>query len=234
MRGHDLIFKTPFATNNMTTTLDFLTQLKTDAWRTAGARFNATRRLEKRDTFATFSIALFSALSVGIAIYPKVYDTASGSAVDNYLTIMSVALGLFIIVISLIEWGMSNGKKADALRQNADKLNAFHREVGQKIAETSAGEIVETEVITELRNTFQSIKSGCPYNHEPIDDALFISNHRHSEEFKRKNGKSNMGLFTSGLVRIKAFLASVWYFSIFWLAILLLLFVTYKQLPLAT
>ncbi|WP_409574965.1 hypothetical protein [Sulfuritalea sp.] len=39
----------------MTSITNFLEELRTAAWRTEGARFNAARRLKRRDWFATFS-----------------------------------------------------------------------------------------------------------------------------------------------------------------------------------
>ena len=60
-------------------------KLKTDAWQTAGARYNAARRLKRRDLFATISLSLFSAIGVGLAVVQKIYNPQSGSTLDNYL-----------------------------------------------------------------------------------------------------------------------------------------------------
>ena len=42
---------------------DFISDLRTTAWRTAGARYNAARRLKQRETFSTVNLALLSALT---------------------------------------------------------------------------------------------------------------------------------------------------------------------------
>ena len=80
-----------------------LLALEESVRKTAGVRYNAARRLERRDWFATFSIAMFSAISVGIAVMQKVYALLPGSLIDDYLTALSIFIGIFVIVISLIE-----------------------------------------------------------------------------------------------------------------------------------
>lgn len=203
-----------------------MAQLQTNSWRTAGARFNATRRLHMRDWFATLSIALFSAVSIGVVVYQKVYAIPASSTADNYLTVMSVSLGLFIIVISLIEWGVAGGKKADALHRNAEKLNEFHRELSQIVAETLDGRHLDSEEITTLRKRYEAVKAECPYNHEPIDDAVFVAKHRTSPEFSNDQGKPRINWLDSQLVKLRWLLASVWYFGVFWIVIGCLLFST--------
>ena len=80
---------------------NFLTELRTRVWRTSGARYNAARRLRLRDWFATFSIAMFSAIGIALAVVQKVYAFDANSPVDRYITVLSVAIGLFVIVISV-------------------------------------------------------------------------------------------------------------------------------------
>ena len=73
---------------------DFLVSLRTMAWRTAGARYNAARRLKRREWFSTFSLASLSALSIAVAFAQRIYSPQSGTPLDNYLTAMSVSLDL--------------------------------------------------------------------------------------------------------------------------------------------
>lgn len=210
----------------MTNTQKYLARLETDAWRTAGARFNASRRLHTRDWFATLSIALFSAINIGLVMYQTVYAIPASSTADNFLTVLSVSLGLFIIVISLIEWGVAGGKRADALQRNAEKLNEFHRELSQTLAEVLDGGDIESEGITALRKRYEAIKAKCPYNHEPIDDAVFVAKHRLSREFSNEQGNPKMNWLDAQWVKLRGLLASVWYFGVFWLVIGGLLYCT--------
>jgi len=49
----------------------YIQKLRTDAWRTGGARYNAGRRLKRRDLFATLSLSLFSATGVSLAVVQR-------------------------------------------------------------------------------------------------------------------------------------------------------------------
>ena len=210
----------------MTNTEIFLSDLRTSAWSTSGARFNADRRLRRRDGFATLSIAIFSAIGVGLAIVQKIYAFKSGTAIDNYLTALSVCIGLFVIVISLIEWGASNSVRADALLRSAEELNKFQRKVGQILARCADGYVMEVEEIDALRVEYEEIKMRCPFNHEPIDHDLFLASHRFSPEFLSAEKKPRICWFRAQWVAFVSFFNIVWYFGIFWIVIAFLLWIT--------
>lgn len=201
----------------------FLSGLRTNVWRTAGARYNATRRLKRRDWIATFSIAMFSAIGIALAVVQKVYAPKAASDLDNYITILSVCVGLFVLVISLIEWGFSGSVKADALYRNAEQLNRLQREIGQVLTETGD---LDFSAITVLRERYEAIKDSCPYNHEPVDDELFQAQQRLSDEYLDKNGKPRMSwLYGKWAVLMDKWSSAKAFFA-FWLLILGLLAMT--------
>lgn len=203
----------------MTSITNFLEELRTAAWRTEGARFNAARRLKRRDWFATFSIGAFSAAGIAVAFIQKVYEVTAGTAADKYLTALSVCLGLFVIVVSLIEWGASGAVKAESLFQNAQKLNAFQRKLGQRLAEVADGKPFSSDEATALREEYELIKIECTHNHEPVDDQLFLAQRRLDPEFARVFRRPNPSWFEAKWAWILSLLSVVWYFGFFWLAI---------------
>ena len=71
---------------------DFLLALRTTVWRTAGARYNAARRLKRREFMSVLSLALLSSLSVAIAFLQRIYSPQGGTPLDNYLTALQVVL----------------------------------------------------------------------------------------------------------------------------------------------
>jgi len=202
---------------------NFLVELRTAAWRTSGARFNSARRLKWRDWLATFSIAMFSAVGVGITIIQRIYEYKVGSDIDNYLTALSVFIGLFVIIISLIEWGLNGPVIREKLYDNAVRLNQFHRKLSQALANSDSSNSFNNDEITELRKEYESIKDSCPFNHEPIDDLLFLANHRMSSEFLDLQKKPRISWVEDKYIRIKNILWDKWYFSIFWIIIISLL-----------
>ena len=118
---------------------DYFAKLRTDAWRTSSARYNAARRLKRKELFSTISLAFFSVLTIAMAVIQKVYsvEMRAITGLDNYVTSLSILAGIFIIVISLMEWGSRNGSNADALFKNAEELNSLQRSIHLEILKPS-------------------------------------------------------------------------------------------------
>jgi hypothetical protein len=210
---------------------EFLFGLRTAIWSTASARFNADRRLRRRDWFATFSIAMFSAVGIAIAVVQSVYSIKPGSSLDNYLTTLSVCIGLFVIVISLVEWGASNSVRASALHQNAEALNELQRKVAQALAENSDGRAFLAGEIDSFRREYEDLKERCRFNHEPIDFEVFMAEHRLSPEFSDKDGKPARSWCRAQRARLLSILSIGWYFGFFWIIILVLLWIAWAHVP---
>ena len=199
---------------------EFMRSLRTQAWRTAGARYSAARRLRRRELFSTVSLALFSALSVAVAVVQRVYGVQQGIAWENYWAALSVALGVFLLVISLMEWGARNGAQADALHRNAEALTAFQLKVGQRLSELESGTPIAWIDVEAMRVEYEGIKRECQYNHEPLDDLQFRASKRLAPEFGAPSGLPQISKAHAAWVWLRWFLASVWYFAIFWIAII--------------
>ena len=187
---------------------DFLLSLRTQAWRTAGARYNAARRLKRRELFSAVSLAMFSVLSIAVAFVQRIYSAQQGTPWDNYLTALSVCLGVFLLAISLMEWGARNGAQADALHRNAEDLTGFQLKIAQRTAELEAGQAVNWQDVQDLREEYEVVKSQCQYNHGPIDDLHFRATKRLATEFVGRDGKPSLGGFGAawiwvGVVRRK-------------------------------
>lgn len=202
---------------------DFLQTLRTQTWRTMGARYNAARRLKRRDFIATFSIAMFSLIGIAIAVVQKVYAPKAASDLDNYLTVLSVCIGLFVLVISLIEWGLAATVKADALHRNAEELNQHQRKIEQVLAASAHPSEAD---VTSIREEYERIKAGCPFNHEPVDDVLFRSQHRLSQENLDKDQKPKMSWLDGKWALVMDQWSSAKVFLVFWAMILGLLAIT--------
>lgn len=198
---------------------EFMHSLRTQAWRTAGARYSAARRLRRRELFSTVSLALFSALSVAVAFVQRIYAAQQGTAWDNYLTALSVALGVFLLAISLMEWGARNGAQADALHRNAEALTAFQLKVAQRLSELESGTRIAWADVEAMRVEYEGIKRECQYNHEPLDDLQFRASKRLAPEFAGSVGRPPIGRTAAAWAWVQWFLASVWYFGVFWIVI---------------
>lgn len=193
---------------------NYLACLRTDVWRTSSARYNAARRLKRKELFSTISLALFSVQTIALAIIQKIYakEFSSTGGLDDYATSLSILAGILIIVISLMEWGSRNGSNADALYKNAEELNALQRSIYLEINKVEADSVESWKVAEEMLATYEQIKSRCDINHSPLDDRYFIASHRKSPEFANKK----ICGYEAGLVSSLWFLSSIWYYLFFW------------------
>ncbi len=141
---------------------------------------------------------------------------------DNYLTSVAAALGVFLLSISLLEWGAGYGAKAEALHRNAEQLNAFKLKMMQIIAQSEAGKALSDKEIDDLRIEYEEIKEKCSTNHLPIDDALFRAHHHSSKEFLKEDGTRSILPFYALLINIRWHLSEIWFFGAIWLIVILL------------
>lgn len=201
----------------------FLADLRTKAWRTAGARYNAARRLRQREWLSMSSLALLSALTIAIAFAQKIYAPAPGSPLDNYLSSVAAGLGVLLLVISLLEWGAAYGMRAQELHQNAEQLTSFHLKLAQKMAQADMGVELSVKDIDDLRLEYDEVKKKCSTNHLPRDDALFRAHHRLAKEFRvggKDEGAPKMGIPEALSTRFFWMASELWYFGVIWAVVI--------------
>ncbi|MCA0244149.1 MAG: SLATT domain-containing protein [Proteobacteria bacterium] len=197
----------------------FISDLRTRAWRTSGSRYNAARRLKQRESFSTFSLAMLSALSVAAAVAQRIYSPQPGTPLDNYMTAVSIALGVFLLAISLVEWGAAYGAKADALHRNAEDLTAYQLKLAQVLAKMDAGKALEDSEVDALRVEYETIKDRCPHNHAPSDDELFRTQQRTAPEFGAANGKPATTNWDAFVIKARWQWSTIWLFLLIWIAV---------------
>lgn len=202
-----------------------LPALRTDAWRTSGARYNAYRRLKRREFFSTASLAFFSAATAALAFVQILYSE-DGRELAKYLTALTGGAGIFLLAVSLIEWGARSGARAERLFDNAEKLNAFQRKIGLLQAQadaTGVGGAVNWDQLHALREEYERIKGQCADNHAPIDDELFRARQRRAQEFLGDDGKPRISDRGARWVAFLYTMSSVWYFGLCWITFAVLI-----------
>ncbi|MCU0117450.1 SLATT domain-containing protein [Pseudomonas sp. B2M1-30] len=210
---------------------EYLVELRTVIWRTAGARYNAARRLKRKELFSTISLTFFSVISICLAVVQKVYAPAitKSTGLDDYITTLSILSGIFLLAISLMEWGARNGSNADALYKNAEDLNSLQRKIKQELFKVGSGSVT-WERCGAISAEYDAVQSRCDINHDPIDDQRFIADYRSAPEFVHKNISSKRAL----RIRILWFFSSVWYYLIFWLISLFALLPVFSRIEFMT
>lgn len=192
---------------------NYLTELRTVIWRTAGARYNAARRLKRKELFSTISLTFFSVISICLAVVQKIYAPAISkvSGLDDYLTTLSILSGIFLLAISLMEWGSRNGSNADALYKNAEDLNSLQRRIKQELFKLDAVSS-SWDKCSAFSIEYDVIQSRCDVNHDPLDDQHFLAARRSASEFVGEN----MGFVHATSIKVLWFFSSIWYYLLFW------------------
>lgn len=162
---------------------------------------------------------MLSALSVAAAVAQRIYSPQPGAPLDNYLTAVSVALGVFLLVISLLEWGASYGAKADALHRNAEDLTAYQIKLAYVLAKINSDKLVNESEVDTLRIEYEAIKDRCTHNHTPSDDKLFRAQQRMSSEFGAVHGKPGMTGWEVLCIKAKWEWSTIWFFLLIWIVV---------------
>ena len=166
---------------------------------------------------------MLSALSIAVAFAQKIYSPTPGTPLDNYLSSLAAALGVFLLAISLMEWGAGYGARAEALHRNAELLTAFQLKLAQILAQINVGRLVSDKEVDDLRLEYEAIKDKCSHNHLPNDDALFRAHQRLAKEFADKNEEPLMSGLMALVTRACWRASELWFFGIVWILVLGLL-----------
>ncbi|WP_460824194.1 SLATT domain-containing protein [Lysobacter olei] len=149
---------------------DELIAIRHRAWSTAGARYNAARRLRMRSRLSLATISLISAIGVSV---PLILSTDLAADKENLLNLYAALLSLFILVVAVIEGASGFDVKADALHRNAEALTAFRTRIGVALA---CSERHTVEVLDDFASEYEQILGACGINHDSIDFELFQAN----------------------------------------------------------
>lgn len=187
-----------------------LIAIRQRAWGTAGARYNAARRLRMRSKLSLATISLISAIGVSI---PLISSSGLVSDREVLLNLYAALLSLFILVVAVIEGASGFDVKADALHRNAEALTAFRTRVGVALA---CAERQTVEALDAFASEYEQILATCGINHDVIDFEL-LQAHKPGD-FQLKPSKWRLFI-----VRWKHALHSTWWLLVLGLLSVLLL-----------
>jgi hypothetical protein len=193
---------------------------RTKIWRTRGARFNAARRMHLKNILSTFSISVLACWGIALPIIQKVYGIPPGSAIDDHYTFVSIVASLFVLIISLLEGAQAYGVKQEHFDLCAKRLGEISSEFELLIATAGVDHGKLASAIAKATEQYHRVLSECAENHEPIDDTLFLAQHRYAPEFL----ESKIGRGSALLMHFTWWIASTWLFvvllavPVFWFA----------------
>lgn len=176
---------------------------RTTVWKTAGARYNAARRFQRRSKFSLMTISIMSGVGV---VSP--FLLANGSAASNF----SAFLAMLVLVVGIVEGSSEFGLRASTLLANAEDLNAFQSRLGVMISSGGAS----NSNLSDLDAEYQQIKRRTQFNHEPVDLERFVLQHMNAPEFSKADGAPAYGKIRSAWVFLSYGLHSIWWLMLLW------------------
>lgn len=195
-------------------------RLQTKIWQTSGARFNASRRFHVRERLSIASIAGLAVVGIAISIAPSVIGVPTEAAQVGLYSFLGVAIGLSVLVTSLIEGGGKFSIRAEKLHDNARDLSALQNKMDLILVDPSH----TTDQIEGVRTDYEKLVRECPFNHSPADHNRFVAQHRQGKEFLGKDGKPKLSWFKAACHVAFWHLHSTWVFLISWLLVLSILY----------
>jgi len=136
-------------------------------WKTKGARFNASRRLKKRNVVLTFITSFSSIHLLSISIIQLSNLIALNPNQSKWLGFVSIILSIIILVYGLIEGSKEHGI-------NSERYHACGIELGKAYTKLRYS---EDDYTSDVLNEYNSILERYSLNHEPIDFDFFKTEH---------------------------------------------------------
>ncbi|KAA0945182.1 MULTISPECIES: SLATT domain-containing protein [unclassified Pseudomonas] len=147
--------------------INTLDELRTKIWKTKGARFNASRRLQARKVWGGYLVSAFSIYILAIGIF-----SLTETHTNPTLNLSSIIGSLLILVFSLHEGSLNAEQKAERHHVCAKDLTALYDKVSLQI------QIAETSKAEALIEEYARIIDRSPENHDLIDYKLFKTEHK--------------------------------------------------------
>jgi hypothetical protein len=150
-------------------------------WRTKGSRFNAYRRLKKRNNILTFVTSFSSVHLLAIGILQLTNLITLSNKQSELLSFISITLSIIILTYSLIENGKEHGLKSEMHHLCGIELDRIYTQLEMLEKE----DVVE---VTKLASNYNLVTEKYLLNHETIDDQFFQL--QHLNDFTVMNSKS--------------------------------------------
>lgn len=154
-------------------TNDARDQLLKEMKRAKGARFNASKRLERRDRRRTNVVAYASASVIVLTLLPTFFATPE--LLTKLLALATIAMSLIILAYSLLQGQANDPVKADQFHRCATEINELRRHLRAKIA-------VKPDELEKISKEYDSILRRYSINHDEEDYELYQQ--QHPDEFE--------------------------------------------------
>lgn len=135
-------------------------------WRTKGSRFNAYRRLAKKNSTLTFVTSCSSIHLLAISILQLTNLVTISANQSQWLSFISIIISIIILAYGLYENGKEHGLKSERHHSCGIELDGCFSKL-QFI------KVDEIEKVTAIADKYNQITAKYLLNHETIDDLYF-------------------------------------------------------------
>jgi hypothetical protein len=165
---------------------DKRTKIMNRIWRTKGCRFNAYRRLSKKNSVLTFVTSFSSIHLLAIGILQLTTLITLSNKQSQLLSFISIILSIIILAYSLIENGKEHGLKSERHHLCGIDLGRIYTQLELLTKE-------DTAEIAKLATSYDLVTKKYLLNHETIDDEFFQL--QHPKDFTVMNSKNRFEKF---------------------------------------
>jgi uncharacterized membrane protein (DUF485 family) len=146
-------------------------------WKTAGSRFNAARRLQRRHNLSSWTSSLLAVYVVFIQLIDLVVPPEAHLASPALVTVGTAFVAILILVVTILEASRAYQLRAERLHRSGMELGALHDRLKNQVALLQGNAAALAEEVESITAKYHETIARTGENHEPGDYELFKAQH---------------------------------------------------------
>ncbi|UYO46585.1 SLATT domain-containing protein [Rhodopseudomonas palustris] len=136
-------------------------------WKTKSARFNAHLRLRRKHNLSTWATSILAFYIFAASLIPLVYTSLASGGAERLISVLTVIISVFLIIITLLEGSKRYDSEADRMLNCGLEISEIYNRF-QALNKEKAD-----ERRTEFNNEYSAVMNRYGLNHEDVDFLKF-------------------------------------------------------------
>ncbi|MBZ9907545.1 MULTISPECIES: SLATT domain-containing protein [Mesorhizobium] len=136
-------------------------------WKTKSARFNAHTRLKAKQSLSTTATSFLAFYLVIVALIPLLYEASLPPGGPKFLSVVSLIISIFLIIITLLESAKNYSGEADGMQKCALEISEIYNQFQALTLEEANSRR------PEFSATYSDILKKHQLNHKDVDYIRF-------------------------------------------------------------